>query len=242
MGNSMSTLRPNLRLPRGDPWCGGIQSYSEAPTCYMLRHFKDVGYVIVRSDWAIPSEEASMMFIQGGFFNPNHRQADDFSFEWFEHGRKILADSGHYGYTQDKWERYFESTSAHNTIEVDRRNYLSLEGGTYGNAVKSAQQTREGMRIVLQVYHDDLGFWHRRQIDYRPGEESIIKDTVRSNRPRTYVQWHHFARAFDLSGSAGRFELDDGEMLVELRTSTSCGGDTHYKKIRGQLNRVSKAG
>jgi hypothetical protein len=44
-----------------------------------------------------------------------------------------------------------------------------------------------------------------------------------------------FARAFDLSGSAGRFELDDGEMLVELRTSTSCGGDTHYKKIRGQL-------
>ena len=93
----------------------------------MLRHFRDVGYVIVRSDWAIPSDEASMIFIQGGFFNPTHRQADDFSFEWFEHGRKILSDSGQYGYTRDKWERYFDSTRAHNTIEVDGRNYSSRE-------------------------------------------------------------------------------------------------------------------
>jgi hypothetical protein len=202
----------------------------------MLRHFRDVGYVIVRSDWAIPSDEASMIFIQGGFFNTTHRQADDFSFEWFEQGRKILSDSGHYGYTRDKWEHYFDSTSAHNAIEVDGRNYSNQDPGrTYGNAVRSTQQTTDGVRIILQINHDDLGFWHRRQIDYHPGEELRIKDTVRSDHSRTYVQWHHFAPAFELSGSAESFELDDGEMLVELTISTSCGDDTRYQKIRGQI-------
>jgi len=90
LSDSKSILRPNLALPPGKSRCSGIQDYSEAPTCYMLKHFRDVGYVIVRSDWAIPSDRASMIFIQGGFFSPPHRQADDFSFEWFEHGRKIL--------------------------------------------------------------------------------------------------------------------------------------------------------
>ena len=236
MSDSKPILRSNLRLPPGNPRCDGIQSYSEAPPCYILRHFKDVGYVVIRSDWAIPSDEASMIFIQGGFFNPTHRQSDDFSFEWFEHGRKILSDSGHYGYTRDKWEGYFDSTRAHNTIEVDGRDYSNKEEDRiYGNAVRSAQQTTQGMRIIMQIYHDDLGFWHRRQIDYRPGEELRIKDSVRSDRPRTYVQWHHFARAFELSGGAESFELDDGEMIVDLTASTSCGNQTKYREIRGQV-------
>jgi len=78
---------------------------------------------------------------------------------------------------------------------------------------------------------------HRRQIDYRPGEELKIKDSVRSDRPRSYVQWHHFAPAFELSGNAESFELEDGEMLVDLTTSTSCGDETRYRKIRGRSER-----
>jgi hypothetical protein len=234
MSDSAPVLQPNLSLPSGNPECAGTQSYGEAPTCYILRHFRDIGYVIFRSDWAIPPDAASMIFVQGGFFNPTHRQADDFSFEWFEQGHKILSDSVHYGYTNDKWERYFASTRAHNTIEVDGQDYSTGEGGAYGDAVRMARQSADGVRIILQVHHDDLGFWHRRQIDYRPGEELRIKDAVRSNRPRVYVQWHHFDRAFELLGNAGRFELDDGKLLVELTTSASCGDGTKYMKIRGQ--------
>ena len=234
ISDSKSTFRPNQIFPSGKPGCSGVDDYSEAPTCYMLKHYRDVGYVIVRSDWAIPSDRASMMFIQGGFFNQTHRQADDFAFEWFERGRKIISDSGQYGYTRDKWERYFDSTRAHNTIEVDGRNYSTKESEIYGNAVRTARRTAEGVRIILQINHEDLGFWHRRLIDYRPGQELKIKDSVRSDRPRSYVQWHHFAPAFELSGNAGSFDLDDGEMLVDLTTSTSCGDETSYRKIRGQ--------
>jgi Heparinase II/III-like protein len=234
LGDSAPRLRPEVSLPLGDPACAGIRAYAEAPTCYLLKQFREVGYVIARSDWAIPAQEASMLFVQGGFFNETHRDADDFSFEWFERGCKILSDSGFYGYTRDRWEDYFDSTRAHNTVEVDGRNYSDRQENAYGNAVRAAQKTAAGMRIILQIYLEDLSFWHRRQIDYRPGEMLRIKDALRSDRPRVYVQWHHFDRAFELSGDAGRFELDDGALLVELTTSTSCGEGAKYMKIRGQ--------
>jgi Heparinase II/III-like protein len=229
-----SPVRADVRLPRGDAECDGIRAYSEAPECYMLKHFKKVGYVVARSDWAIPAEEASMLFVQGGFFNESHRQPDDFSFEWFEQGSKILSDGGKYAYTDDKWRRYFNSTRAHNTIEVDGRNYSTEQEDAYGNAVREAQQTSKGMRVIMQIDHHDLQVWHRRQIDYLPGEVLRIKDSVRSDRSRVYIQWHHAARDFELSGDDGRFELDDGEMLVELETITSCGRGTKYAKIKGQ--------
>jgi hypothetical protein len=202
----------------------------------MLRHFHNVGYVIARSDWAILAEDASMLFAQGGFFKSAHRHADDFSFEWFEHGRKILSDSGKYAYTPKRWENYFESTRAHNTVEVDGRNHSDLQQNAYGDAVRSAEMTDGGIRIVMQVFHQHprIRARHQRQIDYRPGEELSIKDTLSSARSRVYVQWHHFAREFELSGDAGSFEIDDGEMLVGLATSTSCGDETRYMKIRGQ--------
>jgi hypothetical protein len=234
LGDSDPTLRSDVKIPLGSPHCEHVFSYSEDPSCYLLRHFEEVGYIVVRSDWATSVEDASMMFVQGGFFNRTHRHADDLSFEWFERGRKILSDSGKYGYTRDKWEDYFESTRAHNTVEADGLDYSVNQNDAYGNAAKMVRVTGQGMRIILQVHHRDLGFWHRRQIDYRPGEELRIKDTVRSDRVRDYVQWHHFARAFELSGDAGRFEIDDGGMLVELTTSTSCADDTEYMKIRGQ--------
>jgi hypothetical protein len=118
-----SRWRRSLALPEGDPACRRIRRYAESAECYLIKHFRDAGYVIVRSDWAIPSQDASMLFIQGGFFNPTHRDADDLSFEWFEHGRKILSDSGRYIVIENEWRDYFDSTRAHNTVEVDGADY-----------------------------------------------------------------------------------------------------------------------
>jgi Heparinase II/III-like protein/Heparinase II/III N-terminus len=235
VGDSDAALRASVQIPRGEPRCEDVRSYSDAPECYSMRHFKKVGYVIVRSDWSVPAEQASMLFIQGGFFNHAHRDSDDFSFEWFEHGRKILSDSGKYAYTRDNWQEYFNSTRAHSTVEVDGLNYTVKQEDAYGDAVEEAGGTGDGFRTTMQVYHPDLEVSHRRQIDYRPGEELRIRDTVRSDRTRVYIQWHHFTRAFELSGSDGRFELDDGELVVELEAVTSCGDRTKHWKLNGQL-------
>jgi hypothetical protein len=227
--------RHDLIFPRGNPRCRAIRSYPDAPDCYLIEHFDDVGYVIVRSDWAIPAQDASMLFVQGGFFETTHRDADGFSFEWFEHGRMILSDSGKYGYTKDEWNEYFDSTRAHNTVEVDGENYSIRDGDTYGDAVKWLERTADSFRITMEVHHHvEQDTWHRREIAYVPARQLTVTDSVRSDRQRHYVQWHHFAGQFDLSGQAGRFRANDGNIVVDVEVTSSCGESTTYEMIKGQ--------
>lgn len=223
-----SRWRAELVAPDGDPGCRGVRSYAGAPECYLVKHFEDAGHVIVRSDWAIPVENASLLFVQGGYFNPTHRDADDLTFEWFERGRRVLSDSGKYGYTKDEWEDFFNSTRAHNTVEVDGESYPRDPSDVkaedpYGSAVERVERTGDGVRMVLAVERGSPEFRHRREIDYRPGVELTIGDTLSSDRPRRYVQWHHLAGAFELSGVAGSFQASDGELRVDIEVTSSCG-------------------
>jgi hypothetical protein len=234
--------RDTLVIPDGDPGCQTVRAYAGSPDCYLIKHFEEAGYVIVRSDWAIPTKTASMLFIQGGFFNPGHRDADDLSFEWFEHGRKILSDSGKYAYTSDAWRDYFDSTRAHNTVEVDGADYPNNRGehkvrDLYGSAVESVDQGPDRIRIVMDVDHASLEVEHRREIDYRPGSELTVIDTLRSDRagPRRYVQWHHFPRGFELTGGNGAFQANDGELGVDVNITSTCKDKTTYEMVRGQV-------
>jgi hypothetical protein len=110
--NLTDRYRDRLIMPNGDSNCKSISSYAQSPACYLLRHFEDTGYVVVRSDWAVPTENASMLFVQGGLLNRAHRDYDDLTFEWFDRGRKILSDSGKYTVVPGEWRDYFNSTRA----------------------------------------------------------------------------------------------------------------------------------
>jgi hypothetical protein len=237
LGDSYAELPKRFRrevvVPAGDHNCRRIRSYGESPACYLIKHFDDTGYVIVRSDWAISAQNASMLFAQGGFFNQTHRDADDLTFEWFERGRRILSDGGGYGVTGGEWRQYFESTRAHNTVEVGGEDYRDTP---YGSAVERVERLDDSVRIVMEVHHESLDVVHRRVIDYRPGKELRLTDALRSDRPepRRLVQWHHFPREFELTGKAGRFQADDGELVVDINVSSSCGDRTTYETIKGQ--------
>ena len=235
--NLYARWREELVMPPGDPRCRHVRSYGQAPACYLTRHFEDAGYAVVRSDWATAVEDASMLFVQGGFFNSTHRDADDLSFEWFERGRKILSDSGKYiVVSEDPFRDYFNSTRAHNTVEVDGEDYSRRDEDAYGSAVEQMERKPDEVAIALEVHHDALEFEHRREIHYRPGQQLTLIDAVQSDRrgPRRYVQWHQFDRAFALSGDQGRFQASDGEISVELEVSSSCGERTTYEMVKGQ--------
>ena len=229
--------RDELVMPPGDPRCRNVRSYGQAPGCYLIKHFEDAGYVVVRSDWASAVENASMLFVQGGFFNDTHRDADDLSFEWFERGRKILSDSGKYiVVSEDEFRDYFNSTRAHNSIEVDGEDYSRRGEDAYGSALELLERKPDGIAIALRVHHDAMEIGHRREIHYRPGQKLTLIDAVQGDRPgpRRYVQWHHFDRAFALSGDQGRFQASDGEVSLELEVASSCGERTTYEMVKGQ--------
>lgn len=106
----------------------------------------------------------------------------------------------------------------------------------YGNAVRRVEQGDERIGIVMEIYQVALEVVHQRQFDYQPGKQLRVIDTLRSDRPgpRRFVQWHHFAREFELTGQGGRFQADHGELPVDIEVSSSCGDRTTYETIKGQ--------
>ena len=86
----------------------------------------------------------------------------------------------------------------------------------------------------MEVHHVGLETWHRREIVYTPARELTVADTLHSDQERRYIQWHNFAPEFDLSGVAGRFRATDGEVVVDVEVTSSCGERTTYEMIKGQ--------
>ena len=54
--NLYARWREALVIPPGDPRCRHVRSYGRAPECFLTKHFEDAGYVVVRSDWRLPSK------------------------------------------------------------------------------------------------------------------------------------------------------------------------------------------
>ncbi len=64
----------------------------------------------------------------GPDYLPGHAHGDIFSFELSLNGRRVIVDSGVYGYEADEMRRYCRSTRAHNTVEIDGQDQCEFWG------------------------------------------------------------------------------------------------------------------
>jgi hypothetical protein len=152
-----------------------------------LKVFPRSGYVIARGGDSILAQTLA-------YHSRTHKQADDLSFVWSEHGRDILIDAGRYGYRgktapgSDLWKLGFwygdpnrvfvESTHAHNTVEIGGQSYNRRLEQPYGSALLRAETTGEGLVVSLgEVDHGEQGR-HRRVLVYRPGGWVLVIDRL----------------------------------------------------------------
>jgi uncharacterized heparinase superfamily protein len=93
--------------------------------------FPDSGYYLLQSGCRRESS-CSVVFDCGelGFGSiAAHGHADALSFTLRAFGRDVLVDPGTYDYfSYPDWRRYFRSTRAHNTVEVDGVDQSTMEG------------------------------------------------------------------------------------------------------------------
>ena len=225
--------RPSTEPPEGDPSCRDATGFRSE--CHRARPFYETGYAVVRSDWSIPAERASMLFFTAAFHSRTHKHADDLSFELFESGRRVLVDAGKYSYQRDAMRDYVTSARAHNTVEVDGRDpSLDLESA-YGSGLRGLYRFPWGFVLDGEVEHPDLGARHRRVLLYRPGEWLVVLDRLGAERTASFTQWFHLSPELEIdAGRDGRLEArapDGFEMLVERSSNASgCGSDV----ARGQ--------
>lgn len=191
-------LKHSLTLPPGRKACANTAEYGQ--DCYLLQVFPLSGYAIVRSDWAVPTADASMLFFMAAFHSAGHKHADDLSFELFEFGERVLTDSGQYSYTSGPFRDYVLSTRAHNTVEINGRSYSLRAADAYGSALKSAERFGASVRMEAQATHKSLGAKHRRVLAYAPRKWLVVADRVEGDAIDSVTQWFHFSPQVQLIG------------------------------------------
>lgn len=157
-----------------------------------LKAFPKSGYVVARGE--------GFYFAQTlAYHSRTHKQADDLSFVWGEHGRDMLIDAGRYGYRgrtapgTDLWKKGFwygdpnrvfvESTHAHNTVEIGGESYNRRVEQPYGSALIGAELTDAGLVTSLgEVDHGVQGV-HRRLLVLNPGAWMLVIDRVEPPAP-----------------------------------------------------------
>jgi hypothetical protein len=180
--------------------------------------FPKSGYVIVRenthrgsgdyADWSYLAQTCA-------FHSRVHKHADDLSFIWYDHGQDLLIDPGRYGYlgrteiNSELWQDgfwysdpnriYVESTRAHNTVEIDGRNFARRNTKPYGSALQ-----RYGHATGVYYIESEVRHWttlrHARLLLFRPAAWLIVFDWLWDNaqQEHEFHQRFHFAPELDV--------------------------------------------
>ena len=230
IGDSEEAER-RLRLPPGQKACMDVALFRQ--DCYLLKAFPSSGYAIVRSDWAIPQSESSMLFFMGAFHSARHKHADDLSFELFEFGERVLTDSGKFSYNRGPFRDYVLSTRAHNTLEINGRSSSLRAADAYGSALKVAKRRGGAIRLEAQAVHQESGVNHRRLLVYAPRQWLVVADRI-DGAITSATQWFHFSPQVQVFGPA-QDEPPGTPYRARLRSGREIRIEQHASPCRAKL-------
>lgn len=183
--------------------------------------FADSGFYLLQSGKSNSRERISVLFDCGqlGFGSiAAHGHADALSFTLKAFGEDILIDPGTYDYfTYPDWRRYFRSTLAHNTIEVDDQDQSVMLGlflwGKRATAKCLDWQPQDNGGLV-KGEHDGYSrlkdpVLHRRTLQLEGDKRHLnITDEV-------VAKSHHRLRlAFHFAPTCTIHQLDDSDFRI----------------------------
>ena len=103
---------------------------------------------------------------------------------------------------------YFLSTRAHNTVEVDRRDFSRKTPDAYGSGIRQVAPYGEVWVIDAKAPHPQNGCEHHRKVLFLPGRFLLAVDHVVPTdksipfKARLFTNWWHFNPELKLSKSA----------------------------------------
>ena len=127
---------------------------------------------------------------------PHHGHSDALSIELCMSGQPLIVDPGGYGYYDDPFRRYFRSTRAHNTLQVDAKEQSETFGVLgYGRLANITLEEHETGGPIEKISGSHTGYkplLHRREIyhDKRAGIFLIIDWLLGPNRARIESFYH----------------------------------------------------
>ncbi|MDQ1467728.1 MAG: hypothetical protein QOH10_2143, partial [Actinomycetota bacterium] len=152
-----------------------------------------------------------------------HAHADSLSIEVRHGGVEVLADPGTYCYHgEDEWRRYFRSTLAHNTLELDRRDQSRSEG-----PFMWVRHARAGVLEVVETTDGEIESWTAEHDGYANLDPPAFhRRTVRLDHARRRYDIvdevdttgvHPMRLAFHLGPQVEAERVDGGDAAFALR-------------------------
>ena len=229
--------------PNGEITQFGDSNLDEAPDWALaearamsgLKAFFGAGFAFVRAPEA--SGDTGYLAVTDGFHNLTHKHADELSFELFDDGTTVVADTGLYDKDPGPVRDFVVSARAHSVLTVDGGDFpITDSRDAYGSGLiavgaGSGWYAIEGRNPLLKPQ----GVRHRRLFLYKPGVALIVVDRVQSNATHTYARYLQFGRGVHVraGGPDGSLQLG-GQSLTGAVYDLPSGNPTARSKVRGQ--------
>ena len=156
-----------------------------------------------------------------------HSHADNFTFEWFDQGRLIITDAGKYAYDSDKWREYIKSTRAHNTVEIDGRDFRNRTENYVQPGILDADDKIPLPYVHAFVKHDKFDVEQRRVIVSKPNRWLVVIDLLEGSGEHTYTQWFHFHEDWQVQKQGYFFAATADEETLLVQNLSPSGVVSH---------------
>jgi hypothetical protein len=223
VGDSILTAQKRVKFPE-NPDEGFVTS-----------DFDSVGYSVLRSNWGVPAETASMVFLMGAYHSKTHKHRDCLSFDWFDQGDRIICDGGKYGYMSDKYRHYALSYRAHNAAEIEGFDVIKTK--PYGSIIEPIEALPGGI-YKMRGKLDYPAIKQDRNLYVKPGKWLIVADQLGYARARGTTLWFHLAPDYRLvtaKGTGFRATGDKERSLLvtcmgkDISMELHCGNEADMK-------------
>ena len=237
VGDSTESPKPRV--------AGALRHWPHRPHGRLMGAILD-GYGVVRTRDDLPLPRSTLLFMTASHHTEAHKHADCLSLIWQDRGETLLADSGKYGYERDRMRRYFLSTRAHNTVEVDGRDFSRATEDAYGAGMRRVEPLGAAWILEAEADHRREGVRHRRLVLFRPHRFLLVIDHLvprpalgwpaRLARlgPRRFTAWWHFPPDHAVEDGGARVTgLAGGRTLAVGHVMTGTGRAVLQARGRG---------
>jgi heparinase II/III-like protein len=238
-------------------WLMGLDGYAvynsiaAEPPQQLSQSYERDGYFIQRSGWN--ADDSHAIFDCGGLgiIRGGHAHADALSLTLFSGGQQLLIDPGTSVYNcAPEWRNFFRSTSAHNTVVVDRESQSHASETFAWNRMANARLRKHIVTPAIEYIdgeHDGYTalpqpVTHRRRLIYIRPDYWIVLDELTGRGQHDFEFLYHFASGVELNvlGEESRGEVDCKARVGEtgLQMFFYASSPLRAEAICGQTNPI----
>ena len=219
-------------------WLQAGDSYQDKADRFAQRISRDQRGMryLARSGMAFVKKRKSYLAMLSNYHSPIHRHSDDLSFDLYEGGRRVVADTGIPDKDFGSPYLFAISAPAHSVVQVDGVDFPRDAAHAYGSGLR-ARGEGDGWFAVLAANPvlRAQGVAHERLLLYRPGGALIVADRLRSDSAHTYRSTFQFGPDFGLRVQGDEILLHDGPDRVSV-FNESTDPSLQRRVVRGQTD------